>query len=73
MIQNVPNLIACPTCGRTQWDMEPAVNEVESYLQTVNKDVTVAIMGCAVNGQEKQNMPTLQLQAAKRGVINQEG
>ena len=50
LIQNVPNLIACPTCGRTQWDMEPAVNEVESYLQTVNKDVTVAIMGCAVNG-----------------------
>ncbi len=30
--------------------MEPAVNEIESYLQTVNKDVTVAIMGCAVNG-----------------------
>ena len=50
LIQNVPNLIACPTCGRTQWDMEPAVNEIESYLQTVNKDVTVAIMGCAVNG-----------------------
>ena len=50
LIQNVPNLIACPTCGRTQWDMEPAVNEIESYLQTVNKEVTVAIMGCAVNG-----------------------
>ena len=50
LIQNVPNLIACPTCGRTQWDMEPAVNEIESYLQAVNKDVTVAIMGCAVNG-----------------------
>ena len=50
LIHNVPNLIACPTCGRTQWDMEPAVNEIESYLQTVNKDITVAIMGCAVNG-----------------------
>ncbi len=50
LIKNVPNLIACPTCGRTQWDMEPAVNEIESYLQTVNKEVTVAIMGCAVNG-----------------------
>lgn len=50
LIKNVPNLIACPTCGRTQWDMEPAVNEIENYLQSVNKEVTVAIMGCAVNG-----------------------
>ena len=50
LIKNVPNLIACPTCGRTQWDMEPVVNEIESYLQTVHKEVTVAIMGCAVNG-----------------------
>lgn len=50
LIDNVPNLIACPTCGRTQWDMEPVVNEIENYLQTVNKKVTVAIMGCAVNG-----------------------
>ena len=30
--------------------MEPVVNEVESYLQTIHKEVTVAIMGCAVNG-----------------------
>ena len=50
LIKNVPNLIACPTCGRTQWDMEPVVNEIESYLQTIHKEVTVAIMGCAVNG-----------------------
>ena len=50
LIQNVPNLIACPTCGRTQWDMEPVVNEIEQYLQTVHKNITVAIMGCAVNG-----------------------
>jgi (E)-4-hydroxy-3-methylbut-2-enyl-diphosphate synthase len=50
LIDHVPNLIACPTCGRTQWDMEPVVNEIEAYLQKVNKDVTVAIMGCVVNG-----------------------
>lgn len=50
LISNVPNLIACPTCGRTQWNMEPVVNEIEQYLQTVNKTVTVAIMGCVVNG-----------------------
>ncbi len=50
LLDHVPNLIACPTCGRTQWQMEPVVNEIESYLQTVHKNVTVAIMGCAVNG-----------------------
>ncbi len=50
LLHNVPNLIACPSCGRTQWNMEPVVDEIAEYLQTVNKDVNVAIMGCAVNG-----------------------
>lgn len=47
---DVPDLIACPTCGRTQWDIEPVVAEIEDYLKNVHKNVTVAIMGCAVNG-----------------------
>lgn len=46
----VPNLIACPTCGRIQYDMLPIVKEIEEYLYTVDKDIEVAIMGCAVNG-----------------------
>lgn len=50
LLHNTPNLIACPTCGRTAWDMQPVVNEIEAFLQGVNCDVTVAIMGCAVNG-----------------------
>lgn len=50
LIDNVPNLIACPTCGRTQYNIENIVNEIEKYLQTINKNITVAIMGCAVNG-----------------------
>ena len=50
LIDHVPNLIACPTCGRTAWDMQPIVSEIERFLTTVNKDITVAIMGCAVNG-----------------------
>ena len=50
LLDHVPNLIACPTCGRTAWDMKPVVDAIEAYLQTVNKNVTVAIMGCAVNG-----------------------
>lgn len=50
LIQNVPNLIACPTCGRTQFDIAPIVSEMEEFLQGIESDVSVAIMGCAVNG-----------------------
>ena len=49
LLKNTPNLIACPTCGRTAWDMQPVVNEIESFLTTIDCDINVA-MGCAVNG-----------------------
>lgn len=45
-----PTLIACPTCGRTQIDLIPIAKEVEQFLQTIEADITVAVMGCAVNG-----------------------
>ncbi len=45
-----PKLVACPTCGRTQIDLIPIAKEVEDFLQTINADITVAVMGCAVNG-----------------------
>ena len=50
LTQNVPDLVACPTCGRIQYDMLPLVKEIEEYLETVHEDITVAIMGCPVNG-----------------------
>ncbi len=45
-----PTLIACPTCGRTQIDLIPMAKEVEEFLQTIEADIKVAVMGCAVNG-----------------------
>ena len=45
-----PKLVSCPTCGRIQYDMIPIVKEIEEFLFTINKDITVAIMGCIVNG-----------------------
>lgn len=48
--KDVANLISCPTCGRIQYDMLPIVKEMESYLEGINKDIDVAIMGCPVNG-----------------------
>ena len=48
--QDGPNLIACPTCGRTNIDLIPMAEEVERRLMNCNKSITVAVMGCAVNG-----------------------
>ena len=45
-----PTLVACPTCGRTQIDLIPLAKEMEEFLQTIEAEITVAVMGCAVNG-----------------------
>ena len=42
--------VSCPTCGRTQIDLIGIAKEAEKRLENVNKDITVAIMGCVVNG-----------------------
>ncbi len=44
------NLIACPTCGRTKIDLIPMAREVERRLAGCRKNITVAVMGCVVNG-----------------------
>ena len=44
------NLIACPTCGRTRIDLIRLANEVEQALSDCQKPITVAVMGCVVNG-----------------------
>ena len=44
------DIVACPTCGRIQFDMWPVVEQLERRLATVADPLTVAIMGCAVNG-----------------------
>ena len=45
-----PELVSCPTCGRTRIDLIALANEVEERLKTVDKPITVAVMGCVVNG-----------------------
>ena len=44
------NLIACPTCGRTRIDLIGLANQVEAALRDCQKPITVAVMGCIVNG-----------------------
>jgi (E)-4-hydroxy-3-methylbut-2-enyl-diphosphate synthase len=45
-----PDLIACPTCGRLQMDLEPIVQQVREGLAGISAPITVAVMGCVVNG-----------------------
>ena len=42
--------VSCPTCGRCRVDMIPVANEINHRLSAVDKNITVAVMGCAVNG-----------------------
>ena len=44
------NLVSCPTCGRTAYDMIPIAEELERRLADCKKNITVAVMGCVVNG-----------------------
>ena len=44
------NIISCPTCGRTQIDLISLVNQVDEALKECKKPITVAVMGCIVNG-----------------------
>jgi (E)-4-hydroxy-3-methylbut-2-enyl-diphosphate synthase len=45
-----PVLIACPTCGRLQFDMDTVVAEIEQRLESYEDAIEVAVLGCAVNG-----------------------
>ena len=45
-----PTLIACPTCGRTEIDLEGLANAVEAHLAGIQAPIKVAVMGCVVNG-----------------------
>jgi (E)-4-hydroxy-3-methylbut-2-enyl-diphosphate synthase len=45
-----PVLIACPTCGRLQFDMDTVVAEIERRLERYEEPIEVAVLGCAVNG-----------------------
>ena len=45
-----PEMISCPTCGRTRIDLFPMAEEIERVLQTMQSNLKVAVMGCIVNG-----------------------
>ena len=50
LIDGMPTIVSCPTCGRLAYNLIPLAKQVEEYLQKIPHKITVAVMGCAVNG-----------------------
>ena len=69
LYKGVVNLIACPTCGRIQYDMLPIVNEIEDYFNTIHADITVAIMGCPVNGPQEASRADIGVAGGKDSAL----
>lgn len=69
-----PIIVACPTCGRTEIDLLPLANRVEEHFRRLRKEITVAVMGCVVNGPGEAKMADLGIAGGKgRGVIFRKG
>lgn len=69
-----PTLISCPTCGRTEVDLLRLAEEVERRLQGLEAPITVAVMGCVVNGPGEARQADYGLAGGKgRGVIFRHG
>jgi (E)-4-hydroxy-3-methylbut-2-enyl-diphosphate synthase len=69
-----PVLIACPTCGRLQFDMDTVVAEIEERLRAYEDPVEVAVLGCAVNGIGEASHADFGIAGAKNmGVVYSKG
>lgn len=67
-------LVSCPTCGRTEIDLIGIAKEAEKRLESINKDITVAIMGCVVNGPGEASAADIGIAGGKNcGVIFKKG
>src|SRR5438093_3092698 len=69
-----PVLIACPTCGRLQFDMDTVVSEIEERLRAYEDPIEVAVLGCAVNGIGEASHADFGIAGAKNlGVVYSRG
>lgn len=69
-----PTFVSCPTCGRTEIDLISIAKEVEGRLEGVDKDIKVAVMGCAVNGPGEAREADIGLAGGKgEGLIFKKG
>jgi (E)-4-hydroxy-3-methylbut-2-enyl-diphosphate synthase len=67
-------LVACPTCGRIEIELIPLAQKVQEHFDKLGKPITVAVMGCVVNGPGEAKMADLGIAGGKgRGVIFRKG
>jgi (E)-4-hydroxy-3-methylbut-2-enyl-diphosphate synthase len=67
-------IVACPTCGRIEVDLIPLANQVEAHFKKIGKPITVAVMGCVVNGPGESRDADVGLAAGKgKGAIFRKG
>ena len=64
-----PDIVSCPTCGRCEADIQGLVEEMEHRLAGVKKPLTVAIMGCAVNGPGEAREADIGIAGSKSGGV----
>jgi (E)-4-hydroxy-3-methylbut-2-enyl-diphosphate synthase len=68
------SLVACPTCGRLEYDMVPTVRAVEAHIANLKVPITVAVMGCVVNGPAEARHADIGVTGGRgKGVIFKKG
>ena len=74
LYKNSPKLISGPTCGRTKIDLIPIAKEIEEFLQNIEADIVVAVMGCAVNGPGEAKQADIGIAGGiKEGILFKKG
>ena len=74
LYKKTPTLISCPTCGRTQIDIISMAKEIEEFLQGIEADITVAVMGCPVNGPGEAKEADIGIAGGKKeGILFKKG
>ncbi len=67
--RNSVEVIACPTCGRCEWDCMQFASITEDYVKNINKPLKIAVMGCVVNGPGEAKDADLGVAGAKDGCV----
>lgn len=69
LYDNIVDVIACPTCGRLEYDLFPVVKELEEYTKALKIPLKIAILGCVVNGPGEAKQADLGIAGGKNGGI----
>ncbi|WP_338971746.1 flavodoxin-dependent (E)-4-hydroxy-3-methylbut-2-enyl-diphosphate synthase [Spiroplasma endosymbiont of Panorpa germanica] len=69
LYDNIVEVIACPTCGRIEYSMNPVVSEIEKFVEPLHFPFKVAILGCVVNGPGEASHADVGIAGGNKGGI----